>query len=121
MWEKNPEKPGYLRFVRRRKPNEIWELVKALLPHYIPQWEEYFDYIGISSEFKYQKTEDEDLPKFRHIACYVVKGGSEGHYLHVDLLMDEGKRQQLFLGKTLSWSAQTAWETAQAMALILEE
>lgn len=34
------------------------------------------------------------------IACYAVTGGSEGHYIHVDLIDREDKRTLVFLGKT---------------------
>jgi hypothetical protein len=34
------------------------------------------------------------------IACYVVTGASEGHYIHVDLIYHDNSRQLVFLGKT---------------------
>lgn len=43
---------------------------------------------------------------FRWVACYPVTGGSEGHYIHVDLILKDGTtRLPLFLGKTfLGWA-----------------
>jgi hypothetical protein len=42
---------------------------------------------------------------YRWIACYAVTGGSEGHYIHVDLIDGydgdyNGKAQHLITGKT---------------------
>lgn len=46
--------------------------------------------------------EIQDLfPKdYRWIACFPVTGGSEGHYIHVDLILQDDKRLNVFLGKT---------------------
>jgi len=35
---------------------------------------------------------------YNHIAVYMVKGGSEGHYLHIDLMIN-GTHKGMFLGK----------------------
>jgi hypothetical protein len=45
------------------------------------------------------------LESYRWIACYVVTGGSEGHYVHVDLIGGydhdwSGKTLHLITGKT---------------------
>ena len=120
IWGPNPEKPGYLLLVRRKRVQELWEEVKALLPFYVPEWADYFDYIGVSAA---SRLEDKDavIPEYRWVSCYVVRGGSEGYYLHVDVINAEDQRTLLFLGKTLSGSSQMAWETAQAISLILED
>lgn len=34
------------------------------------------------------------------IACYAVRGSSEGHYIHVDLIRTDESRDLVFLGKT---------------------
>lgn len=38
--------------------------------------------------------------RYRWIACYAVTGGSEGHYIHVDIVYDDKRRDLVFLGKT---------------------
>lgn len=38
--------------------------------------------------------------RVRWIACYAVTGGSEGHYIHVDLIYYDKRRDLVFLGKT---------------------
>lgn len=49
-------------------------------------------------------TEDQPFPDNYHwIACFPVTGGSEGHYIHVDMIcsdMNGEHRKSLFLGKT---------------------
>ncbi|MFH1952560.1 MAG: hypothetical protein ABIL06_13185 [Pseudomonadota bacterium] len=37
---------------------------------------------------------------YRRIACFAVEGGSEGHYIHVNVIDNESKTETLLLGKT---------------------
>ncbi len=71
-------------------------------------WSEYLEYCPVSSIGL-----DEKWPhNFRWVAVYMVPGGSEGHYLHVDLIYDsrfEHERVHLFTGKTLT-DGDTSWE-----------
>jgi len=41
-------------------------------------------------------------PDSRWLAIYVVTGGSEGHYIHIDAIYKDGKVQQVSLAKLLS-------------------
>lgn len=50
------------------------------------------------------------------IACYAVTGGSEGHYIHVDVIRTDQSRDMVFLGKTFQ-----GMEHAQKMAARLAE
>lgn len=45
------------------------------------------------------------------IACYAVTGGSEGHYIHVDVIYTDQRRDMAFMGKTFQGMAH-----AQAIA-----
>jgi hypothetical protein len=47
-----------------------------------------------------------------------VTGGSEGHYVHVDLIDGDGKRTMVLLAKTFS-GMETAYKVALAIAEIL--
>jgi hypothetical protein len=49
-----------------------------------------------------------------HLACFAVTGGSEGHYIHVELLAGE-ERIPLFVGKTFEGMPH-AWKVAMACA-----
>jgi len=52
------------------------------------------------------------------IACYVVTGGSEGHYIHVDVIHSDQTRDLAFIGKTFM-GATRAHEIAAACASLL--
>lgn len=63
----------------------------------------------IDEYFSVSATADQPFSKllesYRWIACYVVTGGSEGHYVHVDLISGydhdwSGKVLHLITGKT---------------------
>jgi hypothetical protein len=73
---------------------EAWENITTLMPTHL---RDDLDYWAVTS------TTDADTPwpiKARWIAVYVVPGGSEGYYLHVDAIVDD-TRQLLLLAKTL--------------------
>ena len=53
----------------------------------------------------------------RWVACYAVTGTSEGHYVHVDGIAEDG-RHALFLGKTFE-GMQSACCAASVLAMLL--
>lgn len=68
--------------------------------------------------------ERDDLGLAAWIACFAVRGGSEGFYVHVEAIFRPagrdmaGRRVLLALGK--EWSADRALEVANACARLLE-
>ena len=79
-------------------------------------WDEYFSLL----ERNYRNLPWPD--DYWGVAVYVVTGGSEGYYLHVDILDNKGKREMIFLGKTLdsrtgNWLR--CWESAARIAWML--
>jgi hypothetical protein len=118
IYKPHPDHKGLLKFVGRKKAQELWEEIESLLPYYIPDWKDRFDYIGISAAVDLHSSKDEAIPLYQNIACYVVPGSNEGDYLHVDLIMPGNKIHRLFLGKTFL-GAGTAWEVAIAISTIL--
>jgi len=56
---------------------------------------------------------------YKWIAVFYVRGGSEGHYFHVEAIKD-GKITHLFLGKTLSENREDAILINSALSRILE-
>jgi len=58
------------------------------------------------------------IPNPRWIACYAVTGGSEGHYVHVDLIGSEEARKLVFLCKTFE-GMDHAYKIAQRCAELL--
>ena len=58
----------------------------------------------------------------RWIAVFVVVGGSEGLYLHVESIDRDGKRELLIVGKTCSSSRETwaeCYESAGRISWLL--
>lgn len=101
VWEPNPEKPGYLRFVRKKTVQEVYDELKARLEAEKLVPDEYFN---ISSEYRYSDEKPKETPMptdYWRIISFAVKGGSEGYYIHVGLILGGKKYQDLFLGKTL--------------------
>lgn len=50
------------------------------------------EYAGVGHEYKYDNAKCPDTPtdwpdNLHNIACYAVIGGSEGHYVHVDMVL----------------------------------
>jgi hypothetical protein len=75
--------------------------------------DEYF-----SNMTKYGKTGKDSFPQdYNFIACYAVTGGSEGHYVHVDIITDE-HRKNLFLAKTFK-GMDHAWKIAAHIGKML--
>lgn len=96
IWEPNPDKPGRLRFVRLKTKQELFEELGARLKAEDLVPDEYFS-ICTSARNPENQPLPTDSPRFM---CFAVRGGSEGHYIHVGFVYD-GKYQDLFLGKTL--------------------
>ena len=105
----------YLELVRRKGCRELWGKVKTVLEHYVPTWEDQFDYIGVSTG---NSNEEKEIPDFVRMFCFVVAGASEGYYLHLEIIRKDGQDSNLFLGKTFL-GAKPAWEVAAAISTIL--
>ncbi|MBD1995369.1 hypothetical protein H6G00_01820 [Leptolyngbya sp. FACHB-541] len=60
---------------------------------------------------------DEMIPRHKWIACFPVTGGSEGHYIHIDLISFDGNGNQttkpLFVAKTFE-----GWDVAAVFAAL---
>ena len=115
VYEPHPVNKGMLKFVRNKTARELWKDIESLLSFYVLDWKDRFDYIGLPALSK----EDEPLPEYHYIACYVVPGSNEGHYLHADLILRDDRVHRIFLGKTFL-GAGKAWEVAIAISTILE-
>jgi hypothetical protein len=76
-------------------------------------WQEYM-HVGHE-----HRANDKWPDNYRWIAVYVVQGGSEGYYLHIDVVYCEGNRELMILGKTLHCGLEEAYESAKQIALFL--
>jgi hypothetical protein len=73
--------------------NKVFDYLSKSMPD--DMIDEYF-----SNMAKYDKNGNEAFPQdYNWIACYAVTGGSEGHYVHVDIIKED-KRTLLYLAKT---------------------
>ena len=63
-----------------------------------------YDWIDyISADQPIYKCKDKNIPNFSWLYCWVVPGGSEGHYFHIDCYdFVNRKTVNLFILKTLS-------------------
>ncbi len=60
---------------------------------------------------------NQPFPDFQWISCFAVTGGSEGHYVHIEII-DGDKRTLLYLGKTFE-GMDHAYKIAQKCAELL--
>lgn len=110
---------GYLDLVRRKTPNEVAAELGAGLKD-IGLYDG-FDYFGADIETRLGKTADEPTPRFARVLVYVVRGGSEGWYVHVEVLVRSGETAEHFpiaTGKT--FSKEHAWKAVRALADMLD-
>ncbi len=78
------------------------------------------EYFEPGCELAHDNTFDEPMPRnVRWVAAWAVTGGSEGHYIHVELVYED-RRVLLALGKTfLGWDH--AWTIAKRAAQLLDD
>lgn len=78
IWEPVPEKPCMVRVVRNKTIQEVYDEVVMFLKE-----NNVFDELDY---FLISNNKDAEFPSDNWIACYAVVGGSEGHYIHVDVI-----------------------------------
>jgi hypothetical protein len=94
IWVPNPEKPGYLMLERVKTYNEVFEEMVQELKE-----ERVYDELDYFSNVSRDKRNETFPSRYQCIACFAVRGGSEGHYIHIDVISESG-RETIFLGKT---------------------
>lgn len=106
IYEPHPDMPGYVLQAGRKTVRQVYdELVQRLKnDDMLP---EYRFSICVSAK----DIAEEPFPEHRWIACFAVRGDSEGHCIHVEVIAPGGNRKLLYLGKTLQGLAR-----AQAIA-----
>lgn len=110
-WVPDPERPGYLKFVSTPTYRSVLTRLEAVL-----QAEGFIDEYFLAS-FSVEAKMDEPFPRnVRWPAAWAVTGGSEGHYIHVDLVFSDGRHEPIALGKTFA-----GWDHAWAMAKRIAE
>jgi hypothetical protein len=112
----NGEPTGMLRWVGNRDAREVVADLAAFIK---PLEDGGTEYVSLGAQFKYEGVSE--IPPFRRVVAYAVTGGSEGHYVHVDLHLarDPGTYMNLMLVKTFGGMAH-ARKIANAIADVLE-
>lgn len=87
-YDVNPE--GYCVNFKGKTAQEIWKTIKAQIDPTLLEPMEY----DMHSDVTYD-------PGSRRVITYMVRGGSEGFYLHIDSVSKEGKLTNLALVKGL--------------------
>lgn len=106
----DPDRPGYLRLVRRKTIREVFDEIRAITGDN-PTGE----YFGITSVVD-DRIAAGEWPHGR-IAVFAVTGRSEGHYIHADVI-DDRRYIPVLTAKTFDgWDA--AWALAKQLARIL--
>lgn len=116
IWE--PREKGYRESVGNRSYGEMFDFLKLHLATMVfdgRPFEECIDYFSCADRFDGIEA-GTPLPDYRRVAVWTCTGGSEGWYVHVDLVTDDGTRdgkrhQGVFLVKTFA-----GWEVAHAIA-----
>jgi hypothetical protein len=108
-----------LTFSHRRSRREVFRELAAILEDegYV---DEYFSpQYGMPGS---KSDADAPMPRLWRIACWACTGGSEGWYVHIDLIYQEGKNtvhEPFALGKTWrKWDG--AWAMAKRCAELLD-
>ncbi len=96
IYEDVPNKPGYVRAVGLRKAHEVFQELETTLKEAALLPDEYF---SLSYHFK---DKDIPFPDWQDIYCYASWGNSEGIYLDVCIVTEEGNRICFATGKTLA-------------------
>jgi len=106
IWEPNPDRPGYLRFVRMKTVQEVFDELESRLEADGLLPDEYF---VISPE--YDRCPEMEIPDdWWRIACFANRGASEGYYIRIGVIRAGGKYVTLCLGKT--WDLELALKIA---------
>lgn len=124
VWEPDTARPGYSKRVRVKTIREVFEEVRAAIAtpvEYSPgcgifwEWGEGCnEYMNVPSWVD----DTREWPKGR-LVVFAVTGGSEGHYVHVEVQDDDNRSELLFLGKTFDgWDP--AWTFAKRLAKVLQ-
>lgn len=116
VWVADPGRPGFLTAARRRSVDEVYREIVALVGRpeggltVVDGADEYFSVSpGVAGE--------REWPEGR-IAVFAVTGGSEGHYVHVEVKAGDGQSELMILGKGFA-GEDAAWALARRLAGVL--
>lgn len=108
VWVPAPDMPGGLILKGRRTISEVLADMKQALKEQ-DLWDELVTIIN-----SWDIDPDEPFPSRGYLAIYPVKGGSEGYYVHIEVVGSR-LRTFLYLGKTLSEDIEVALKITNAL------
>lgn len=112
VWEADPARPGYLKFVRSKTVREVLDEIVDVTGAYPKGCSEGLGlYPGVQS--------DKPWPLDGRLVVFSMNGSSEGDWVHVQVQMDR-RFTGLLLGKTFD-GRDASWEFARRLADLLEE
>jgi hypothetical protein len=103
--------------IKPRLAYDIFKDVTKTWEEKYPKLVEDTDYFSYSGNDEYQKEHITPWPDNCSVCIHYVKGGSEGYYVHI-AIVDDGKYNVMFLGKTLrEGEAGITWAEKMVAAL----
>lgn len=79
VWEKHPDKPGYLRRVEMRLLRDIHDECEKQMREQIPEDIDQLDYWSSDTYSREARWPE----NYAHVAVFARPGSNEGHYVHV--------------------------------------
>lgn len=144
VWERDPDNPGMMRHVRQRTVREVLDDLREVLGEYprggeeglsVTCWRQYDAWkrehirtpdhtapVGRCCDVCSDRYIHRDRQPWPHgrVIVYVVTGGSEGHYTHVDVIdTQDGERYDILLAKTFQ-GLDAAWGFARRIVDLLD-
>lgn len=106
---------GYVKRVGTRRLRDILEDMERMLRSELGD----IEYLKVAASLKPGEGPEATWPEdWRWVASYAVTGDSEGHYIHVDVVLRDGTRRMVFIGKTFG-GMDHALKVANACAKVL--
>lgn len=116
-----PDERGIMHTIAKRTYGDLYRHVKAALAASTLANGEVatreIEYTGLTARF--DGHESQQLPDYRWVACYAVTGGSEGYYVHVDLIVDTLTARGFSLDRTITIKTFASMDVACELARIL--
>lgn len=106
-WAKDLERPGLLKHVRTKTVDEVFAELRAKVGELGPGHNDYFSVAALVPAHQ-------PWPSGRTVV-FPVAGGSEGHYVHVEVIDQTRTSHLLMLAKTFD-GFEAAWAFAQRVA-----
>ena len=106
-------------FIKRRCGRAVGDIANDLVKAYEddPDYKFEYEYLTLDYRYKYDGGSSKDeCPEGVGFACYATTGGSEGHLVHIDILVKDPKGGRPALQNLVFIKTFQGMEVAQRMA-----